>query len=124
HWSLRLAPTDFAHSEVRDSRKLSESPARAGARVLPRLYPGDLHCYRPKSSRFAKILCPRITPIDANHDRVSSRNLGTFGVRGALAPLSMLGSIQSDTKTCRTPKASRNRAEIPSYSRSFVSFAG
>src|ERR1700751_5271859 len=77
--------------------------------------PCDPYCYRPKSSRFAKILCPRITLIDANHDRVSSRNLGTFGVRGALAPLSMLGSIQSDTKTCRTPKglAKSSRDSLP-----------
>jgi hypothetical protein len=39
---------------------------------------------------------------------------------GGLAPLSMLGSIQSDKEPRRTPKASRNRAEILSYSRSFV----
>jgi hypothetical protein len=77
-------------------------------------------CFRPNSSRFAKIFCPRITLIHANHDRVSSRNRGTFGVRGVLASLSMLGSIQSDTETCRTPKAARNRADILSYSRSFV----
>jgi hypothetical protein len=88
--------------------------------------PCSLYCTATGRNRrvFAKILCPRITPIDANHKRVSCRNLGTFGVQGALALLSTLGSVQSDTKTCRTPKASRNRAEILSYSRSFVSFAG
>jgi len=35
-------------------------------------------------------------------------------VRGVFAPLSVTrgSSIQSDTKTCRTPKAARNPAEI------------
>src|SRR6266496_3832363 len=72
--------------------------------------------------------CPRITLIDANDDRVSHCQPAPYGkcFWSAGRPLTAfsptLASTQGDTTTCRTPKASRNRATdpLPSYSRSFA----
>ena len=61
----------------------------------------------------------RGTRIDANHGRVLHKVLWN-AERPRTAFRAILGSIQSDTRTCRTPKASRNRAEMLAFLFAFI----